>query len=128
MGRYDSIQQQQKPERPWTVHPIWRGIGCIFLVLIPILSYLSATLIVDANVENRWIPIPDILWGPSQFPLLYANLVATVFLTILAFGVLLIIYSFFYSSLGPPKYGPMDAPPPKKKRVRKTKKNLDQNF
>ena len=44
-----SVRRQEKP-RPWRVHPIWRGIGCVMIVLIPIISYAIGD-IVTANME-----------------------------------------------------------------------------
>jgi hypothetical protein len=43
------VKQQEKP-RPWRVHPIWRGIGCVMLVLLPIVAYAGSDMLVD-NVE-----------------------------------------------------------------------------
>ena len=45
-----SVRRQEKP-RPWRVHPIWRGIGCVMIVLIPIISYAIGD-IVTTNVES----------------------------------------------------------------------------
>jgi hypothetical protein len=122
MGKYDTVQQKPKAERPWEIHPIWRGIGCILLLLLPFLSYLTSVLLVEANIENQWMPIPEVLAGPPQIPFLFAHLVLTLFFVILLFGFLMIFYSLIYTKLGPPKYGPTDAPPPRIQRVRKEKK------
>ena len=35
----------KKEERPWKIHPIWRGIGCIWLALLPVMAYAAAWLI-----------------------------------------------------------------------------------
>ncbi len=122
MSKFETVRQEPKNERPWDIHPIWRGIGCIFLFLVPVMSYLSATLIIQANIENKWVPIPEELVGPEQIPFLFANLLVTLLIMVAVFGVLFIIYSIVYQSLGPPKYGPTDAPPPRKKIVRKRKR------
>ena len=45
-----TIRQQKKP-RPWRVHPIWRGIGCVMFILLPILAYAGSSVLVD-NVES----------------------------------------------------------------------------
>ncbi len=35
----------KKEERPWKIHPIWRGIGCIWLVILPVMAYAAAWLV-----------------------------------------------------------------------------------
>ena len=48
--RYDKFQEmQQQPASQ--VHPIWRGIGCVMLILIPILAYAAADTFFD-NASN----------------------------------------------------------------------------
>jgi hypothetical protein len=36
----------RREDRPWSIHPIWRGIGCIWLVILPVMAYAAAWLIV----------------------------------------------------------------------------------
>ena len=47
-----SVKQQEKP-RPWRVHPIWRGIGCVMIVLIPIMSYLIGDFLTNDFEQVR---------------------------------------------------------------------------
>jgi hypothetical protein len=42
MSRYSATIK--KEERLWKVHPIWRGIGCIWLAVLPIMAYAGAWL------------------------------------------------------------------------------------
>jgi hypothetical protein len=44
-----TVKQQRKP-RPWRVHPIWRGIGCVMIILIPIMSYAVGDILTN-NIE-----------------------------------------------------------------------------
>lgn len=44
MSRYTSHVKRE--ERPWRIHPIWRGIGCLWLILLPVMSYAASWLIV----------------------------------------------------------------------------------
>ncbi|MDI6814327.1 MAG: hypothetical protein QMD10_12455, partial [Desulfitobacteriaceae bacterium] len=57
-------------ERPWTVHPIWRGIGCLMFLIIPVMSYAGAVLIVESNVLSRWIVMPPELLATVRIPFL----------------------------------------------------------
>ena len=45
MTRY-ILNRSKAESRPWSVHPIWRGIGCLWLVLLPVMSYAGAYLLV----------------------------------------------------------------------------------
>lgn len=38
---------------PWRVHPIWRGIGCLLLILIPIISYGLAEVLLEWLAVNN---------------------------------------------------------------------------
>ena len=99
------LTRPQMKKRPWKVHPIWRGIGCILIVLVPILSYIGAVILVEMNTVESWVPSPAVLMQTVSVPFLdvpvshlYANLVAT--------GVLILI-----SIVGPSELGPLDAEP-----------------
>jgi hypothetical protein len=117
MGKYSYSRRAPIPPKPWTIHPIWRGIGCLMMILIPIMAYAGATLLVQANVDQRWVPLPPELSRTVNVPFLgdvrylMANLVLAVFLSLVGFGVLTAVYSLVYRVLGPPQYGPLDAPP-----------------
>jgi hypothetical protein len=115
-----------------TVHPIWRGIGCLMIVFVPLLSYFLATIIVQAAVAGNWpMPyqllgypvVPPTLWKVSALSPLWgfiqqqANLYAVLLLTtlfIVAIGALVSVgYAFVYKFAGPPPLGPYDMPPVK---------------
>jgi hypothetical protein len=113
MGIYRKYDEFGETKRPWKIHPVWRGIGCLLLILLPLMAYGIAVLIVDANKINRWIPFPPELTGPAEFPYLYANLGVAVLVFMILFGLFTIIYFLIYRMFGPPTYGPMDAPPPR---------------
>jgi hypothetical protein len=118
MAKYDKYSNRSRQaERPWKIHPVWRGIGCLMMVLIPIMSYAGAVLLVQANLTYKWLPTPrDLAQTVSipylgEFPYLFANLLVTGILMMAGFGVLTLIYSIVYRMIGPPRYGPVDAPP-----------------
>ena len=120
MGRYRSYTRKDVKERPWDVHPIWRGIGCILIILIPIMAYAGAVVLIRENIENNWVTLPHELTETYVIPYLgfrinFADIAATILLMFIAFGALVIIYSFIYSLIGPDRYGPLDAPPMKRK-------------
>lgn len=108
------------------IHPIWRGIGCIMMLIIPIMAYAGAMLLVEANFTKHWVPVPADLARTISLPVvgavpnLFATLIVTAILALFGYGVMTIIFSLFYGMVGPPRYGPLDSPPvrerPRKRR------------
>jgi len=102
---------------PWEIHPIWRGIGCLLMIIIPIIAYAGAALLVKANFSQHWVPVPADLAQTVYLPIiggvpnLYALLIVTAVLALFGYGLMTIIFSIFYGMVGPPRYGPLDAPP-----------------
>lgn len=132
MTKYNSAARQRIAPRPTGPHPIWRGIGCILLVIVPIMTFGISQLIVAYGVENYW-PFPQDLLGHPTMPRLlfklpglvpallfiqdqdnlYATLALTFVLLIIIGAFFSLIYAVAYRFVGPPRYGPQDAPPPK---------------
>jgi len=121
------------PTRPWTIHPVWRGIGCALMIIIPIISFILAHEIVNGTLQ--FFPIPQMLLGYIHFPdfvwntpvlssllrpiATYPNPLAVLvigFTLLVILSVLIsLIYAIIYRFIGPPRYSPIDAPPPKKR-------------
>jgi hypothetical protein len=115
MGKFSSFDRVvPKKEAKWKIHPVWQGIGCILIALIPLMSYAGAVLLVDANFEHHWVEFPQEFIGPPGHPLLYSQLGVTVVLSVFGFMILVLLYTILYRFIGPPRYGPTDAPPPKR--------------
>lgn len=112
-------QQYRRPQlqKQQGVHPIWRGIGCFLMILIPIMSYAGAELLIEQNNSAHWVAVPAELARTvpvpqlGNVPHLYATVVVMIMLMVLGFGVLTVIFAFFWSAVGPSKYGPLDARP-----------------
>ena len=123
MGKYTRLSRQSSPRRkPWQVHPIWRGIGCILVLIGPIMAYAAATFIVDWNVASGWYAMPVELTRPVTLPYLgltpnhfYGNLMVTGLLLLLGFALIMVIYALVYALVGPSRFGPMDARPIRRK-------------
>ena len=134
MGKYTSYVKKAPRAPRGVVHPVMRGIGCIMIVIVPILAYGISLFAVDYAVNHGW-PIPPTWLQPPTFPPLLlrlqgmqsllgflqtqprfiAHLAFTVAITVLIGGVLSIIFGYFYQIFGPPRYGPTDVPPPRVK-------------
>ncbi|MBM3152464.1 MAG: hypothetical protein FJZ96_09745 [Chloroflexi bacterium] len=132
MGKY--AKYERRPfQRPWTTHPVWRGIGCLMMIVVPTISFLGAYEIV--NGSYRIIPVPNELLGNIQFPVWvwrftwFTDIAQAITrfpnpLAVLVFGVSLLIvfsailttiYAIIFRMMGPPRYTKVDSPPFRKR-------------
>jgi hypothetical protein len=128
MGRYNKFEHKSRGQsRPYKIHPIWQGIGCLMLIIIPIMSYVGAVILVRENLTQHWLPAPAILMQTVFIPVvglsvphLYANLLTALLLALCGFAILTMLYGVLYSAIGPSRYSPVDAHPdefrPRKRR------------
>ena len=134
MGKYSSHARQAPRPKRGVVHPVMRGIGCLMIVIVPILAYGISILLVNYGVSKGWPIPPDWLGTPTFHPLLsrlsgvatvlaflrtqnnlIANVIFAIAITVVIGGVMSVIYGYIYTIFGPPRYGPTDAPPPRVK-------------
>jgi hypothetical protein len=132
MGRY-SARESRKPlgEASKGTHAVWRGIGCLMILIIPILSVALAYETFNYGIEQKWlIPyqllgtprLPDIFYDVRilrqlSFPIrqtvnFYGYALASILYLIVIGGFISVLYAFVYRLTGPARYGPFDAPPP----------------
>ncbi len=141
MGKYSTYTRAEPKPRNKDVHPVMRGIGCVLIIVVPILAYGLSIPLVNFGAAQGW-PIPPNWFGPpSIHPLLWkvqglqvilqfleaqnnleVNLAFTVVLILVLGLVMSLIYGFLYSWFGPPKYGPQDAPPIKGRKIKPYKR------
>ena len=130
MGFSSQKYRKERQERPWIIHPIWRGIGCALILLIPIMAWYAAVLFFQSN---KTIPLSYTISKPitipySQIPeidriiaifnqytvshnLIVGQFLLTVVFMFIGFGILSLIYAVFFKAAGPSRYGPFDVPP-----------------
>ena len=130
MGYSQKRFEKQREERPWDVHPIWRGIGCILIILMPIIAWACAELFMQSqtifNLPASWyrpLVIPLTQWSPlnvilewfnnllSGFGFISGTLFFTIIFLFLGYGLLTLIYAVVYRVFGPPRYTQVDAKP-----------------
>ena len=134
MSKYTFADRRRAEASAGRPHPIWRGIGCLIILIVPVVSFAAAYLIAQIAIASRW-PVPyeltgypvvsPTLWKVAAFaPLwafiqsqnnLYLILAFTVIIIFLLAILVSIIYAFVYRFTGPPRYGPYDEPPPSRK-------------
>jgi hypothetical protein len=132
MTKYTVAKQRRAMNAQPEIHPLWRGIGCLMMIIVPLISFAAAVLTVNLAVAQNW-PMPYQIMGyPVMPPLLmksdalvpimlfieqqqnlYAILLITVAYIVVIGAIVSFAYSFAYRYVGPPRYGPLDMPPPK---------------
>jgi len=129
--RYSVVRHEPKKRTDQT-HAIWRGIGCLLALIVPMMSWLLATGTLLLAFRQGWpLPyqllgypvLPEGLWKiPAFWPILsfigrqqhlYMTLVLALMYIIVISAVLSLAYSLVYRFVGPPRYGPLDMPQPK---------------
>jgi hypothetical protein len=135
MTKYTTANQRRRATpREEEIHAIWRGIGCLLILIVPTMSYFLAVASVQLAVDQNWpmpyqlmgYPVmPDLLWKAAGLTSLlafiqsqdnlYAVLAITLVYVVIFSALVSVIYAFVYRYVGPSRYGPQDAPPPKVK-------------
>lgn len=138
MGYSMKKYERKKEERPWKVHPVWRGIGCFMIIIMPVMAWAGAKLFLETN---NIVVLPEILnklvlinisgqgtvdtatnWFnnfTSGMGITYGQLFFTLVFLFLGYGLISILYSLLYSIIGPPRYSQFDArpmPTPRRRR------------
>ncbi|MGE5072234.1 MAG: hypothetical protein ACM3MF_02315 [Anaerolineae bacterium] len=132
MTKYTVASRRSAKTEVKQVDPIWRGIGCIMIIVIPLMAYGIATIVMGIAVDKNW-PIPYQLMGyptmpkemfllPGLVPVavwlqgqqnLYGIVMLTVLFTIALGALLSMVYAFAYKAFGPPLHGPLDVEQPR---------------
>lgn len=131
MGKYAARNKPEMPRVNREVHPVMRGIGCLMMVIVPIISFAASTVIINylpiplppeirtAIDLPAWVYNLNGLTSVFQYiesqPLLIAYIIFTVLISVLLFTIMAIVYGFIYKAFGPSQYGPLDEPPIRKK-------------
>jgi hypothetical protein len=139
MAKYQSYQKPKELPRN-EVHPVWRGIGCIIMLITPIISWAAAQLVLELGKAQHWaflgelsevVRFPDYVY---QIPgiLVVANYISSIayfkalaifflLLLMLFSGVFAVLNAMLYRMVGPPRYTAIDEPAPRVKVKRYTR-------
>lgn len=131
MSKYRSSSVKKTRERNKQPHYLWRGIGCVMMLIVPVVSIAAGYETVQAALDARF-PIPYQLLGTPTYPeFFYASdglmtllapitrtrhfyayaAISFMYMIGLA-GLMSFTYAVVYRMVGPGRYGPLDAPPP----------------
>jgi hypothetical protein len=140
MGKYSSSVVKKTKPKSSGPHAIWRGIGCLIILIVPIISAAAGYATIEHGLEKGWaIPyqllgtprLPEVfyistgLWtifGPlTRITHLYAYAFAAFLYMITIGGVTSVAYAIAFRIMGPPRWGPLDEPPPRIKTKKYTR-------
>ncbi|MBE3037619.1 MAG: hypothetical protein IMZ62_02235 [Chloroflexi bacterium] len=131
MGKYAKYQRKS-PEKKG-MHPIWRGIGCILIIVIPLLAFGMMLVFVPPIIATGKVPyqllghvhfpewafkvriVADISSFISSIDNLWMNIITFFVMLLILTAVASLLYSMIYTLVGPARYSELDAPPPKYK-------------
>jgi hypothetical protein len=112
MGKYSSYSSKQnQPRKQPEVHPIWRGVGLMMILLIPFLSYISALVLLQENTKYRWVHLPADLIIAGKDPLLLIKVIITISIAFVLYAIFMLVTFSLSRLFSPPRYGPYDVPP-----------------
>jgi hypothetical protein len=127
MGRYSKTQYERK-EKPQG-NPLWRGVGCIIMVALPLITFGLTVLSMAPLLASGLMPMQ--LLGNVNFPAwvfkvnglsnvaifirgidnLWLGIIVFFIILILLTGVASLVYVSVMQFIGPPRYSEKDAPP-----------------
>jgi quinol-cytochrome oxidoreductase complex cytochrome b subunit len=93
------------------VHPVWRGVGLLMIVLIPVLGYIGALLVINSNKTNPWLTVPRALIVPGPDPLLLVKVILTIIIGAFVYFILMLLTFIIFRIFAPSSRGPFDVPP-----------------
>lgn len=110
MGKYDAFRPQYQRRKAIRIHPVWRGIGFVFMVIMPVVAYFATTTILIENQERNWFRIPRDLIASGGDPYLYMKIIGTIAIVFVSYAIFMMITFVMYRIFGPSRLGPLDAP------------------
>ena len=108
--RYRMLEEQRLKKK--RLNPVWRGVGCLLMVVLTLGGYLFSNWFLVQNYVNNWIYLPPEVIRPSFLPAwvppgtMVSAIVALLFL-VFSFGLVSLFYAIFF----PLKLGETDVPP-----------------
>ncbi len=119
-----------------------RGIGCIMMMLLPLISYVAAVELLKIEKMKLFFyaSVPSLFGAPSLPPLLWkveaivpflntvrswnnleVNILFSLLILLVLTGIIGVFYAIAYRAVAPPKYSGLDAPPSKRKPSKRSR-------
>jgi len=108
-GRSSSPLEPSRLNRQ--IHPVWRGVGFVLMILSPLLGYAAMVIFLEENSKQGWVVFPQEVIVTGADPYLLVKIILTVLFMLIFYGVLTFISFLLFRIFAPPIYGPYDVPP-----------------
>lgn len=109
MPKHSVFSRGVKKEPKPAVHPAWRGIGCILMVLIPAIAFLTANIIIKNINQFPWLTIPgEMIAIRYSDPLIFVRVLYTTLISLVLFFLTSFITFLLNSIINPKRKGPYD--------------------
>jgi hypothetical protein len=110
MSRYSRPEAKENPAKK-PPHPVWRGIGCGLMVIIPVISYVAANYFVTNANLFKWMVLPgEMVIKNLSDPMILIKILYTAIFVAILYLILTVITFIINRFFGPPRYGPQDIP------------------
>lgn len=110
-------QQERERKKKRTLNPVWRGIGCLLIVVMGSLAWFFSGWFLTANSLNHWVLLPREAMNPPALPDFFGSgMLVRLIITLLTLLLAFTVVNFGYALLFPIKPGETDVPPLKRTR------------
>jgi hypothetical protein len=122
MTKYINPKAKERSDEP---HPVWRGIGMVMMIGIPILSYAIANQLLSYFATEGIMLSEELMAPPVAVPLLGevynwpALLVFTFLIALVLFGLFAVVNAVVYSASSNSTLRKLESPPRRLKKKRK---------
>lgn len=120
--------EQQKREKKREPHPVWRGIGFLMMILIPVLSFMLGDMAVKYGKEQGIIIPEEFRYADLNIPLygtvsdIFAVLAVGFVIALILFAIVAIINAAIYGTSRQTTYQTFQSKPQRYKRKKKLQK------
>jgi hypothetical protein len=95
-GSY-KFEREQSREEQRKVHPVWRAIGFVLMILVPIMSAASVNVILKLNEQYGWFPLTADMMVPPEHLLYKIYPDPMLYIYIVIFLICLLFFSSVFS-------------------------------
>jgi len=124
--------ERKTPQARYKIDPAWTGIGCLMILIVPIMSWAGSVELIKLARAQNWpilaglsgyVRLPDIFYSLpyisiganyiSSIPDFSALALFFMLILLVLSGILSFAYALIYRVIGPPRYTALDAPAPR---------------
>ena len=109
MPKHSVFNRRAKKPEPPAIHPSWRGIGCVFMILIPGISFLVSNMVIKNISKFPWLAIPgEMVVRNYSDPLILVRILYTTLISLVLFFMISLVTFILNTIINPKTKGPYD--------------------